>query len=159
MYCFFFLRIRRPPRSTRTDTLFPYTTLFRSVELAGAQPLELTGHQDIVGRYLDESLSMPSEDFSCVELGEALYSAFAARATTMVLSQAAERLVGHFNLSEGDDPVQRRGFIVLALRMSCDSWGGRLTYSNDRPLLEACRTLHAVAPPFDRSITHRTGSH
>src|SRR3546814_8277592 len=28
---FFFLIIRRPPRSTRTDTLFPYTTLFRSV--------------------------------------------------------------------------------------------------------------------------------
>src|SRR3546814_9318056 len=27
---FFFLSIRRPPRSTRTDTLFPYTTLFRS---------------------------------------------------------------------------------------------------------------------------------
>src|SRR3546814_5971692 len=34
MLCFvsfiFFLMIRRPPRSTRTDTLFPYTTLFRS---------------------------------------------------------------------------------------------------------------------------------
>src|SRR3546814_8600104 len=33
MYCvlfFFFLMILRPPRSTRTDTLFPYTTLFRS---------------------------------------------------------------------------------------------------------------------------------
>src|SRR3546814_14207341 len=29
-FCFFFLMIRRPPRSTRTDTLFPYTTLFRS---------------------------------------------------------------------------------------------------------------------------------
>src|SRR3546814_8149272 len=28
--CFFFLMIRRPPISTRTDTLFPYTTLFRS---------------------------------------------------------------------------------------------------------------------------------
>src|SRR3546814_15683683 len=31
--CFYyrlFLMIRRPPRSTRTDTLFPYTTLFRS---------------------------------------------------------------------------------------------------------------------------------
>src|SRR3546814_13233259 len=28
--CVFFLRIRRPPRSTRTDTLFPYTTLVRS---------------------------------------------------------------------------------------------------------------------------------
>src|SRR3546814_8642581 len=30
MMLFFFLMIRRPPRSTRTDTLFPYTTLFRS---------------------------------------------------------------------------------------------------------------------------------
>src|SRR3546814_2701528 len=30
VYSFFFLMIRRPPRSTRTDTLFPYTTLFRS---------------------------------------------------------------------------------------------------------------------------------
>src|SRR3546814_4612384 len=30
-YDFFFLMIRRPPRSTRTDTLFPYTTLFRSM--------------------------------------------------------------------------------------------------------------------------------
>src|SRR3546814_11652537 len=31
---FFFLMIRRPPRSTRTDTLFPYTTLFRSLRRA-----------------------------------------------------------------------------------------------------------------------------
>src|SRR3546814_19856255 len=30
----FFLMIRRPPRSTRTDTLFPYTTLFRSMFVA-----------------------------------------------------------------------------------------------------------------------------
>src|SRR3546814_20747662 len=29
-FIFFFLMIRRPPRSTLTDTLFPYTTLFRS---------------------------------------------------------------------------------------------------------------------------------
>src|SRR3546814_13471228 len=36
-FCFFFfLMIRRPPRSTRTDTLVPYTTLFRSVP-AGPQ--------------------------------------------------------------------------------------------------------------------------
>src|SRR3546814_15197671 len=34
------LMIRRPPRSTRTDTLFPYTTLFRSVR----------GHQDLPHR-------------------------------------------------------------------------------------------------------------
>src|SRR3546814_5746284 len=30
LFIIFFLMIRRPPRSTRTDTLFPYTTLFRS---------------------------------------------------------------------------------------------------------------------------------
>src|SRR3546814_2139186 len=33
LYFIFFLMIRRPPRSTRTDTLFPYTTLFRSARL------------------------------------------------------------------------------------------------------------------------------
>src|SRR3546814_5239266 len=36
----FFLMIRRPPRSTRTDTLFPYTTLFRS---RTGQPAVLVG--------------------------------------------------------------------------------------------------------------------
>src|SRR3546814_3718739 len=34
-FFFFFLMIRRPPRSTRTDTLFPYTTLFRSWPFLG----------------------------------------------------------------------------------------------------------------------------
>src|SRR3546814_9096840 len=34
-YHIYFLIVRRPPRSTRTDTLFPYTTLFRSVRLFG----------------------------------------------------------------------------------------------------------------------------
>src|SRR3546814_5437299 len=35
LFCFF-LRVRRPPRSTRTDTLFPYTTLFRSTRAGKA---------------------------------------------------------------------------------------------------------------------------
>src|SRR3546814_1142116 len=39
----FFLRIRRPPRSTRTDTLFPYTTLFRSGLKHGSVNRELLG--------------------------------------------------------------------------------------------------------------------
>src|SRR3546814_226198 len=45
-YCFFlfFLMIRRPPRSTRTDTLFPYTTLFRS------GPSEATACKRTLGR-------------------------------------------------------------------------------------------------------------
>src|SRR3546814_16991073 len=32
-HCCCFLMFRRPPRSTRTDTLFPYTTLFRSIDV------------------------------------------------------------------------------------------------------------------------------
>src|SRR3546814_3642480 len=35
--------IRRPPRSTRTDTLFPYTTLFRSVLVPGFIDLQVNG--------------------------------------------------------------------------------------------------------------------
>src|SRR3546814_14302039 len=45
-YCcslLFFLRLRRPPGSTHTDTLFPYTTLFRSDEGLG------TGQEDYSG--------------------------------------------------------------------------------------------------------------
>src|SRR3546814_6527893 len=43
--------IRRPPRSTRTDTLFPYTTLFRSVpDVKGVKP------------ETDEVMSRPSSD-------------------------------------------------------------------------------------------------
>src|SRR3546814_13995089 len=38
---FFFLLIRRPPRSTRTDTLFPYPTLFRSPRRGGGSRLWL----------------------------------------------------------------------------------------------------------------------
>src|SRR3546814_11877900 len=47
----FFLMIRRPPRSTRTDTLFPYTTLFRSDIVSGnsAFRLDLIGSFRLVG--------------------------------------------------------------------------------------------------------------
>src|SRR3546814_791942 len=41
MLSFFFLMIRRPPRSTRTDTLFPYTTLFRSTPVDSANQPDL----------------------------------------------------------------------------------------------------------------------
>src|SRR3546814_1282933 len=43
--------IRRPPRSTRTDTLFPYTTLFRSVFLGEA-------FLERLGRAVDEILGL-----------------------------------------------------------------------------------------------------
>src|SRR3546814_2430174 len=53
MFFIFFLMIRRPPRSTRTDTLFPYTTRFRShlpsrlgrLEAIVVQPLPRSGNR------------------------------------------------------------------------------------------------------------------
>src|SRR3546814_4760005 len=50
--------IRRPPRSTRTDTLFPYTTLFRSIgDLPG-----ITAHLDHVARLGVDAIWLRSEE-------------------------------------------------------------------------------------------------
>src|SRR3546814_8695631 len=51
IFIFFFLMIRRPPRSTRTDTLFPYTTLFRStvraLKMHGGVAKDALGNEDV----------------------------------------------------------------------------------------------------------------
>src|SRR3546814_1991346 len=60
-FTIFFLMIRRPPRSTRTDTLFPYTTLFRSVIELGADDFAAvnpnTGTAPIFRNALDAQLT------------------------------------------------------------------------------------------------------
>src|SRR3546814_19378799 len=56
MIIFFFLMIRRPPRSTRTDTLFPYTTLFRSHHLELGSESFIPGFEgQLVGAAAGES--------------------------------------------------------------------------------------------------------
>src|SRR3546814_20637727 len=47
---FFFLMIRRPPRSTRTDTLFPYTTFFRSLRNFRRNDLQTQEKRSLVDR-------------------------------------------------------------------------------------------------------------
>src|SRR3546814_15760088 len=49
----FFLMIRRPPRSTRTDTLFPYTTLFRS-HRGSSQWFDDSGWRELAHISLDD---------------------------------------------------------------------------------------------------------
>src|SRR3546814_13227037 len=54
---FFFVMIRRPPRSTRTDTLFPYTTLFRSPGRRRGRERDPAGRPG--GRGGDPALPLP----------------------------------------------------------------------------------------------------
>src|SRR3546814_15842480 len=55
--------IRRPPRSTRTDTLFPYPTLFRSLVTADAYEGE---HYGQAGDEIVDAVSMPPEVMALV---------------------------------------------------------------------------------------------
>src|SRR3546814_2830464 len=52
------LTIRRPPRSTRTDTLFPYTTLFRSSLSAERQSASLAGSAEDSSAFLRRWVSL-----------------------------------------------------------------------------------------------------
>src|SRR3546814_1792803 len=60
MLFFFFLMIRRPPRSTRTDTLFPYTTLFRSWGSYAQKKAAFVESVDRDGRHLVLKAPHPS---------------------------------------------------------------------------------------------------
>src|SRR3546814_15454878 len=64
--CLFFLMIRRPPRSTRTDTLFPYTTLFRSD--VGYARAGIQGHRHPVVRAVRAG---PQFDLSAIFIARA----------------------------------------------------------------------------------------
>src|SRR3546814_11902806 len=57
----FFLMIRRPPRSTRTGTLFPYTTLFRSPIVEGGDVVEPLKDR-VLGRIVAEDVFLPGDD-------------------------------------------------------------------------------------------------
>src|SRR3546814_5478734 len=82
--------IRRPPRSTRTDTLFPYTTLFRSVGMQGRglardDHVGGGGNRLHVGRrHLDELHAEPGEDF------QRLFQQLGARLVQLVPEERSE---------------------------------------------------------------------
>src|SRR3546814_18583824 len=74
---FFFLRLRRPRRSTRTDTLFPYPTLFRSPRARGCHRLsrEGAGLVEAAGEVIAAVAPLAAE------LGDALRSSSACSMT------------------------------------------------------------------------------
>src|SRR3546814_20393481 len=108
---FLFLRLRRPPRSTRTDTLFPYTPHYRS---------QGGGRVGVVGRSLDRAqegaaqsaaLGVRVHAMSCdVRLPEAVAAAF----------DEAEEAVGPIGLLANNAGAN---FPVLAENISANAWG------------------------------------
>src|SRR3546814_9888945 len=74
MTIFCFLMIRRPPRSTRTDTLFPYTTLFRSPRgiVQGEMPpifvIGSDGETQIVNSRIHQNILIVDRLFGAAEL-------------------------------------------------------------------------------------------
>src|SRR3546814_3692350 len=88
LYVFFILMIRRPPRSTRTDTLFPYTTLFRS------------GGGDIAAHHPESLAERALDDRGAIHLPLALGDAAAVRAVEANGVHLVE--VGHGAVLLGD---------------------------------------------------------
>src|SRR3546814_9458659 len=62
-FCVFFLMIRRPPKSTRTDTLFPYTTLFRSATEEFFARIGFNAEDGAKIEELRAAFSVPAERF------------------------------------------------------------------------------------------------
>src|SRR3546814_4179449 len=93
--------IRRPPRSTRTDTLFPYTTLFRSSIIGGHG--DVTGFREDVHDVLDAGYTCTGA-LECAEkvrkASRAGADVIKITATGGVLSQQARGLEGHFTSAE-----------------------------------------------------------
>src|SRR3546814_8812148 len=82
--------IRRPPRSTRTDTLFPYTTLFRSpVSVAALHELVL---QSLDDDQAQETISIPLQGKSSIADYMVIASGRSTRQVASMAQKLAERI-------------------------------------------------------------------
>src|SRR3546814_6418657 len=91
--------IRRPPRSTRTDTLFPYTTLFRSLRVEGGD----IGGDDIAAlvlRFVEREIGVAGQRLDRRAVGRADREADAGAEEQLVI-------VEHIGAADrGDDPLR-----------------------------------------------------
>src|SRR3546814_2934652 len=85
---------RRPPRSTRTDTLLPYTTLFRSQQVVG----RLVEQAAVVGRQADRVVALVDGAEQAAQMlpdarGSGAEHVAAVAAPGDVVAQPAQRIV------------------------------------------------------------------
>src|SRR3546814_15331049 len=98
---FFFLMLRRPPRSTRTDTRFPYTTLFRSPTPDDQYVWTLRGDQVVHDKI--EAMIADSRDSIWIKAADDV-----VRRHKRALKAAAERGVGILMVLFGFDAEEFR---------------------------------------------------
>src|SRR3546814_1434265 len=146
----FFLMIRRPPRATRTDTLFPYTTLFRS---AG-------GHHDLARDALQRSHDRrPDDALVLIDLGNAQQRCGDHDAARNSWNKAAQLAPGHpmppYNLGrslqlEGrtDEAI---GMLSRAAELAPDFAPARILLGD--ALVHAGR-FDEADPPYRQALWH-----
>src|SRR3546814_15689080 len=83
----FFLMIRRPPRSTRTDTLFPYTTLFRSLVDIGSHLFSST-----VDALRDANIRLKHEKQLLIGIERDDFTPLSERMTKLLIDRKSTRL-------------------------------------------------------------------
>src|SRR6056297_2157773 len=106
--------IRRPPRSTRTDTLFPYTTLFRSTCRRSCTPAASAS----VPRGVAESEPAPPGDRKSTRLnsshsGEISYAVFCLKKKIILQAFQLESLDDPFGRGRFDEPLRILFFIMI----------------------------------------------
>src|SRR3546814_19656796 len=94
----FFLMIRRPPRSTRTDTLFPYTTLFRSYR-PGCCPSRTGWRWEQAGRKPAGSCGL----LQALQVVQVVLAQLAGEAARMAVADRLAVDVGHRQHGGGSD--------------------------------------------------------
>src|SRR3546814_20145400 len=103
--------IRRPPRSTRTDTLFPYTTLFRSREVTGVRTgvgdMIKDESRDATGRGEDDEGKGCDDRSLCGKLDHCLDAG--ARRAGIRRGSAGTARASRAGAANGGRPEERRG--------------------------------------------------
>src|SRR3546814_7919684 len=128
VFFIFFLMIRRPPRSTRTDTLFPYTTLFRSsLCRIGVWAARHQGEFDFAGR---DQIRNVAGALDRGGHGAILGERSAAR---------ADRCSGGFRRC---GPVARRPFVCNRAQLASERWQRSEEQTSELPSL--MRNSYAV---------------
>src|SRR3546814_20422713 len=140
--CFFFLMIRRPPRSTRTDTLFPYTTLFRSsiAEDAAGSPFGFK-LSNVTSTLAGATVSGPTGTPPAVDV------AFGA-----TLPNDGDTISLDLILPDGTSTT-----ITLKATINSPAWAGEFTIGSDAPATAANFQAELGPSPNARPKERRGG--